>query len=445
MIQSASLPPHSHSSTGRFHPVSQTGLAAALCATLMLSGCIMHGVMVHKNGTPLGVVQGESDLLPKPGISQVLSPQDTVRVQILPLVTGGSSLVLEPYDTIKYEFSFFGGEYHILPGDELAVHFVSDPKRDVSPVVQPDGKITLPDAGEVLALGRTPAQLAEDIDAAYRDQMKQPNVSVSLTKSSLSLSASAGEAPDVLSGEAVVQDDGMVSIPKIGRVPAAGLTVAKLSENLSALASKQFETSMAVQVSRQIPMVDKEKEGLVGYDQMIMISADGRLALPELGTFAAAGNTIAQMQEEIHLALINRYKGDLTVAMEIEQSQARIIYVDGEVGHPGAYPLAPNMTVLQAVSAAGGVANTGNMHRVTLIHRDNKSDVYVYVTNLNDFINSGMKNTDLALSSQDIVVVPKTAIAVADQWIDQYVTGILPFSRNVSYSYSNGTVKSIVP
>jgi protein involved in polysaccharide export with SLBB domain len=445
MIQSASLPPHSHSSTGRFHPVSQTRLAAALCATLMLSGCIMHGVMVHKNGTPLGVVQGESVLLPKPGISQVLSPQDTVRVQILPLVTGGSSLVLEPYDTIKYEFSFFGGEYHILPGDELAVHFVSDPKRDVSPVVQPDGKITLPDAGEVLALGRTPAQLAEDIDAAYRDQMKQPNVSVSLTKSSLSLSASAGEAPDVLSGEAVVQDDGMVSIPKIGRVPAAGLTVAKLSENLSALASKQFETSMAVQVSRQIPMVDKEKEGLVGYDQMIMISADGRLALPELGTFAAAGNTIAQMQEEIHLALINRYKGDLTVAMEIEQSQARIIYVDGEVGHPGAYPLAPNMTVLQAVSAAGGVANTGNMHRVTLIHRDNKSDVYVYVTNLNDFINSGMKNTDLALSSQDIVVVPKTAIAVADQWIDQYVTGILPFSRNVSYSYSNGTVKSIVP
>jgi protein involved in polysaccharide export with SLBB domain len=342
MIQSASLPPHSHSSTGRFHPVSQTGLAAALCATLMLSGCIMHGVMVHKNGTQLGVVQGESDLLPKPGISQVLSPQDTVRVQILPLVAGGSSLVLEPYDTIKYEISFFGGEYHILPGDELSVHFVSDPKRDISPIVQPDGKITLPDAGEVPALGRTPAQLAEDIDAAYRDQLKKPDVSVSLTKSSLSLSASAGEAPDVLSGEAVVQDDGMVSIPKIGRVPAAGITVAKLSENLSALASKQFETSMSVQVSRQIPMVDKEKEGLVGYDQMIMISADGRLALPELGTFAAAGNTVAQMQEEIHLALINRYKGDLTVAMEIEQSQARIIYVDGEVGHPGAYPGHPH-------------------------------------------------------------------------------------------------------
>jgi polysaccharide export outer membrane protein len=421
------------------------GLAAALCAALMLSACADHLVRVHENGVALGVIQGESGLLPQPTISQVLSPQDTVRVQILPLASGGGSLALEPYDTVKYEFSFFGGEYHILPGDELAVHFVSDPKRDVSPVVQPDGKITLLDAGEVLALGRTPAQLAEDIDAAYRDQMKQPDASVSLTKSSLSGGTSSGEAPDVLSGEAVVQDDGMVSIPKIGRVPAAGLTVAKLSEDLSALASKQFETSMAVQVSREIPMVDKEKEGLVGYDEMLTISPDGRLALPELGTFAAAGSTIAQMQDEIHRALIGRYKGDLTVAMEIEQSQARIIYVDGEVGHPGAFPLAPNMTMLQAVTAAGGVITTGDMHRVTLIHRDNKNDVYVYTTNLNDFINSGAKNTDLALSSQDIVVVPKTAIAVADQWMDQYVTEILPFSRNVSYSYTQGTIKSLAP
>ncbi|HTQ30929.1 MAG TPA: polysaccharide biosynthesis/export family protein [Opitutaceae bacterium] len=414
------------------------GLAAGLGLALLLSACAtQHGVSLRKNDAPLMALDGASDLLPTPAISQVLSPLDQVRVQILPVATTPGGLALEPYDTIKYEFSFRGSDYHILPGDELSVHFGSDPKRDLSLIVRPDGKVTLPDAGEVTALGKTPAQLADDIDAAYSNQMKVPGAAVSLTK--------AGLSPDDLSGEAVVQDDGTVAIPKIGRVAAAGLTVAQLSSSLSELASKHFETSLAAQISRQIPSVDKQKEGLVGFDQLLPVSADGRLALPELGTFAAAGKTIAFMQNEIQDALRSRYKSDLTVSMEIEQSQARVIYVDGEVGHAGAYPLAPDMTMLKALTLAGGIVNTGDMRRVILIHRDAKDDVYVYTTNLKDFIENGARANDLALSSQDIVVVPKTAVAKVDQWVDQYITGVLPFSRSASYSYTQGTVKPTSP
>src|SRR5581483_9760447 len=159
----------------------------------------------------------------------------------------------------------------------------------------------------------------------------------------------------------------------------------------------------------------------------------------------AAGKTIAVLQDEIQDALHSRYKGDLTVSMEIEQSQARVVYVDGEVGHPGAYPLAPSMTLLKVVTLAGGVINTGDMRRVVLIHRDNKDDVYVYTTNLTDFIENGAKANDLAISSQDIVVVPKTAVAKVDQWVDQYITGVLPFSRSASYNYTQGTVKPTSP
>jgi polysaccharide export outer membrane protein len=394
-------------------------------------------VSLRKNGAPLTSLNGESDLLPKPTFSPVLSPLDKIRVQILPMAEAGEGLVLEPYDTIKYEFSFLGDDYRILPGDELTVQFGPDSKRDLSLVVRPDGKITLPDVGDVMALGRTPAQLADDINTAYREQLTKPAASVSLAKSSLAL----GE----LSGEAVVQDDGLVSIPKIGRVPAAGLTVGKLSENLSGLASKRFETSMAIQVSRQLPTLDKEKEGLVGFDQLLTISADGRLALPELGTFAAAGNTLVFMQAEIQNALRSRYKSNLTVAIDIEESDNRVVYIDGEVSRPGAYPLSSNMTLLKAVTVAGGVVNTGDMRRITLIHRTSQNDVYVYITNLKDFIENGAKDNDLALSSQDIVVVPKTGIAKADLWVDQYITSILPFSRSVGYEYSQGTSKILTP
>lgn len=437
MIPPVTHRPRSFFSTGQPRPFRPAGLAAGLCCVLLLSACAQRGVSLRKNGEPLVNLGGESDLMPKPAVSPVLSPLDVVRVQILPVSTADSGVALAPYDTIKYEFSFLGDAYHFLPGDELNVHLGTDSKNDLSLVVRPDGKITLPDVGEVLAMGRTPTELAGDIDTAYRGKMNQPNASVSLAKSSLLL--------DEMSGETVVQDDGMVSIPKLGRIAAAGLTVGKLSETLSALASRRFSTSLAIQISRQLPTTDKQKEGLVGFDQVLKISSDGRLALPELGTFPAAGNTTAVMQTEIQDALRSRYKSDLTVTIGIEDSMVRVVYVDGEVGHPGAYPLSPNMTTLKAVTVAGGVINTGDLNRVILIHRNDQNDVYVYVTNLKEFIEEGARNNDLALSSQDIVVIPKTAVAVADQWIDQYVTGILPFSRSVGYSYTYGSVKPIAP
>ncbi len=399
-------------------------------ALAALSACATHeGVSVRENGVPLRQGFGNPDLLPKPGISQLLSPFDKIRVQILPVATAGG-LVLEPYDTLKYEFNFRGDDYHILPGDELNVRLDTDSKHDLTLTVRPDGNITLPNAGEVTALGKNPKQLAADINEAYRGQMNQPAVSVTLTKSSLSLEG--------LSGEAVVQDDGTISIPRIGRTAAAGLTVATLNENLSALASTRFKTSLFVQVSREIPGADKQKTGLVGFDQVLTISADGHVALPEIGVFAAGGKTISMMQDEIQDALHSRYKTPMTIAIAIESSEARIIYVDGEVGHPGAFPLSANMTLLKAVTLAGGVINTGDMRQVTLIHRDDQNNVYVYVSNLKDFIEKGAKDNDLALSSQDIVVVPKSAVAKANLWVEQYITDMLPFSRSVGYNYTQG-------
>ncbi|MGA3007064.1 MAG: polysaccharide biosynthesis/export family protein [Opitutaceae bacterium] len=434
MIPPVSPPPCSNSSIAR---IRRFWLAAGLGGALLLCACATHGVRLRRNGEPLQPLAGGDSLMPQPAIFPYLSPLDQVRVQILPVDTAGNGLALEPYDTVKYEFNLLGDSYQILPGDELTVQFAPGAKTELALVVRPDGKISLPDAGEVTAMGKTPTQLADDIDTAYRSQMKRPSASVTVAKSSLSL--------DALSGEAVVQDDGTISIPKLGRTAAAGLGTEKLGENLSALALKRFGASLTVQVSRQIPSVDKQKEGLVGFDQVLTVASDGRLALPEIGTFAAAGNTTPFLQTEIEKALRSRYKSPLTVSIEIEESTVRVIYVDGEVGHPGAYPLSPNMTLLKAVTLAGGIVPTGDLRRVTLIHRDSLDNVYVYNTNLKDFIEKGAKDNDLALSTQDIVVVPKSAVAKADQWVDQYITQILPFSRSAGYSYTQGTVKPLSP
>jgi hypothetical protein len=42
----------------------------------------------------------------------------------------------------------------------------------------------------------------------------------------------------------------------------------------------------------------------------------------------------------------------------------------------------------------------------------------------------------LKLSPQDVIFVPQTGIAQANQFVDQYINKMLPFTRSVSYNYN---------
>jgi hypothetical protein len=75
-----------------------------------------------------------------------------------------------------------------------------------------------------------------------------------------------------------------------------------------------------------------------------------------------------------------------------------------------------------------------------LIHRTPDNDVNVFVTNLRKFIDEGVKGNDLSLSPQDIVLVSKSRVAKLNLIVEQYITRILPFSRSVNYSYSQGEI-----
>jgi len=125
------------------------------------------------------------------------------------------------------------------------------------------------------------------------------------------------------------------------------------------------------------------------------------------------------------------------VSVILEASEARVVYVGGEVSRPGSYPLSNGMTLMRAVMLAGGSLDTANLKEVVLIHRDAQSDVYIFRSNLKEFVEKGEVSNDLRLAPQDIVLLPKTSVAKANLWIDQYVTRMLPFSRSVNYTYSN--------
>jgi hypothetical protein len=54
---------------------------------------------------------------------------------------------------------------------------------------------------------------------------------------------------------------------------------------------------------------------------------------------------------------------------------------------------------------------------------------------LNEVLYHGAVGQDLAVSPQDIVVVPSTYIGEVDQIVDQYIRKVVPFNTSASYSY----------
>lgn len=96
------------------------------------------------------------------------------------------------------------------------------------------------------------------------------------------------------------------------------------------------------------------------------INDAGNLALPLVGSIPAAGDTTDQLQHRIatELRQKNLFK-DPNVSVEV--ATYRPIFILGEVNKPGSYPYMPGMTVLSAVSTAGGFTYRANSDFASIV------------------------------------------------------------------------------
>jgi polysaccharide export outer membrane protein len=69
-------------------------------------------------------------------------------------------------------------EYRIGAGDKLRIEVYKDQQLSQSVQVRPDGKITLPLVGDVVANGRTPIELRDVIATALKEYVTNPTVTV---------------------------------------------------------------------------------------------------------------------------------------------------------------------------------------------------------------------------------------------------------------------------
>ena len=69
-------------------------------------------------------------------------------------------------------------DYLIGPGDTLQVFVWRNPDLTVTVPVRPDGKISTPLVEDMVAVGKTPSQLARDIETSLSKYVKSPKVNV---------------------------------------------------------------------------------------------------------------------------------------------------------------------------------------------------------------------------------------------------------------------------
>jgi polysaccharide export outer membrane protein len=72
-------------------------------------------------------------------------------------------------------------DYRIGPGDTLKVSVFQNDELTSTLPVRPDGKISTPLVEDMVAVGKTPSQLARDIEKSLSDYIKAPKVSVVVT------------------------------------------------------------------------------------------------------------------------------------------------------------------------------------------------------------------------------------------------------------------------
>lgn len=170
-------------------------------------------------------------------------------------------------------------------------------------------------------------------------------------------------------------------------------------------------------------------------NEQVVVRPDGRITLQLAKEIPAEGLTPAQLTEVLSSHYATQINNpDVTVILRTFSGQK--IFVDGEVNRAGMVILTDPMTVLQAVSQAGGLKETAEASTVLVLRRAEGNRIVTSKINLQKVMGDATGN-DMLLMPNDIVLVPRSGIANVDLWVDQYIRKLIPFPIGVGLGLTN--------
>jgi polysaccharide biosynthesis/export protein len=136
----------------------------------------------------------------------------------------------------------------------------------------------------------------------------------------------------------------------------------------------------------------------------VVIRPDGRFSFPLAGEVQAAGRSADQVRIDIENQL-KKYIPEAVVAVMVEDVSGNRVYVIGQVNKPGMYVMNPQLTVIQALSLAGGGTPFAKLDKISVIRgigTAQKTLPFRY----DQVVEGKSLQQNVALESGDVVLVP---------------------------------------
>lgn len=155
-------------------------------------------------------------------------------------------------------------------------------------------------------------------------------------------------------------------------------------------------------------------------NRSVLVTPDGRISFPFAGAVPAAGRTVGQVERALSTAMASDFASPPTVFVSVAsipedeldpltaEGPTIDIYILGEVEAPGPKAAPPGVTVLQAMSLAGGVTRFAATKRVQLRRRDPSTGrEYVYPINYKAITEGARLEGNVVLGEGDVILVPE--------------------------------------
>lgn len=158
-------------------------------------------------------------------------------------------------------------------------------------------------------------------------------------------------------------------------------------------------------------------------NQEMVVRPDGRISVLLIGELFVAGmkpeDLALQIRESYRRTVVST---DVTVA--VTRSAGMNIYLSGEIKSPSLLQLDGDLTLLQAVARAGGFLPSANTGQVLLLRSTDDGTLTVRKVDIEKILRN--EAPDVFLLRRDVVYVPKTEIAEAGKFVEQYINAIVP-------------------
>lgn len=172
-------------------------------------------------------------------------------------------------------------------------------------------------------------------------------------------------------------------------------------------------------------------------NQAVTVAPDGAVSFPLIGQVQAANRTVPEFEAALTEALSSQLLRPQTFVTPTAFDSQRVLVL-GEVAQPGLYDLPGPIGALEAVAIAGGFENSANRQEVGIIRRAPDGGAMLRTVDLQSALRGGATYDVTPLRRFDIVYVPKSSIAEANLFVQQYIRDLLPF--NIGFSYADGYI-----